>query len=1784
MGGLLASDENLVRRLPLPLAQLYRRAQNAKTPLERHQAAYFLWEAALKLLGSIAVVEYAALKDHDPDLADRLRNLARPALGHWWEFVRRLVPVLADSGHDDLRAARDLVLGQARDDLPRAAGLDALLREVLDGSSGARSTVRLSELFERLVRYRNRELGHGATGQRPADFYERMGQAMLAGSGEILSHLDVLVARRLIYVDDVRRQPSGRWLVERYELSGESARRLESLEVSDSERSRIILPQRVHVESAGTLRSLHPLVLFEPETSEFLFLSARRGRQRVEYLSYSSGRVAEREDLGGDRCKLLSAVLGYAVDGEALSAWAMRSRAEDVTEAPPVDVPRRRAIGEFELLSKIGRGGMGVVYRAWQPSLGRQVALKCVLSGGDAKIEARFAREIRSLGSVEHPNLVKIFTSGSDGEQWFYAMELIEGADLASICDRLTGSTASNVSEEGWRHALTSACALAREREEIVSPSPRSPKPQEPPASGETSPSRPTGSPPALIRTGRGHIDRAVGVLRQAAEAAHALHEAGVIHRDIKPGNIMLTAAGAHAVLMDLGLAQLADDTDGRLTRTRQFVGTLRYASPEQVLATGFLDRRADVYSLGATLWELLTLRPLFGATDKTPTPELMLKVQSVEPERPRRINPRVPADLEAIVLKCLEKDRARRYATALDLADDLRRFERGEPVSAEPPTLKYLLGKHIRRHRGRFALAAAVVLLALAGAATALVRIERERRATEMALFDMYTSLGLKAHEEGNPAQALLWFAGASKRARDDVYRQEATAARLSSWQGRAPAPVRAFLKPGFQPRQILWDPTGSYLLALGQDHRFVIWDIERESEMSLPGGERPVRLAAWSPDGKVLALAAPEGDVDLVSFPARGLLRKVAPLGVVSTIAFSPDGGLLAIGGDRLRVADVRTERAPAEGPTDAPVVHVVFNRKGDRLLAACADGRTSVFATPMSSTGAHALFAPLLNLIPEVQVWVFREGSSDLIRPGFVDEDRKIAMLTSLSDISLWDSETGSLIKTVSFSGALISTAISQDGQHILGGHEDPTNQAQIWNIHADRPASPPLEHPRPVLEAAFGADGAEAWTVCEDGKVRLWSVPSGTLSIPWLRGDVDQRLLATISSPGGVTRACFSPDARWVATAGASGLVQIWTVPEERLRRRQVQFSIASPAFSPTNQYGLPIVHQYFSVHETKVYDVATGQPLSVPLETGGILLGVAFCPDERHLVTLSSTATLAAERRAPDFKPEETPGTLRFWDWRRGVEVLDARATPSEPLDADYSPDGQTLALLCAGGEIFLLDPKSGAQRTKLDRGKHPGRFARFRDGLIQFTPGGRSFITWGLGNTVEVWDAASAKLLFPPLEHEGSYGLDAVISKDGRILVTAFTGHSVTVWDLETGARAAPSFVHPDELSTVDLTSDARHLLTASSDGMARIWDWRSGRLACPPLVHRYQVLAARFCPDERWIITSSGDTLRIWEWQTGKQVSPDYHVPGTFETKIRFTADGSEAFVCGALSKLFFLPLHDFGSSPAKSAADSATIQAFGEVISGQRLSGEGALLNLSVEEWFERWGRLRKERPDLTPLDRSPEALRAWHRRRGDACEEGQQCAGVLWHMDRLRALGEEVDPARRWRLEEFVRTWRFAPRTEPWRDARAFVSMDTEKLKAIEASALASMPVTSPAPYLDFAGYLPERTSFAVGWALRTIECEAPRRVKIFAGSDDAMRVWLNGTLVLVDPEHHEAIPDLHSALVDLQQGTNRLLVEVSTSVGSWILYLRLEEEDGTRLRLTSDGRLERADRRK
>jgi len=735
----LPCDEALVPRLPLPLAQLYRRAHNAHRAKDRKETAYCLWEAAIKLLGSVCVCEYAQLEVHDPRIDAALQNLARPALGHWVGFVRTLLPVLRDhkvSGFDALHDA----LTRRRDDLPRVAGLDSWLRHALEGKPAQKTTVHLLDLFARLTQFRNQEIGHGAIGARDEEFYAQAGLHLLAAAGDFLTRVDLLAGRRLYYLQDLRKD-GGLWISARLELLGESPRRVRPL-TWPAERGAPPVPQAVYLDTRpatddpGHLCSLNPLVVYDEDQDHLLFLNSQRGSKKTEYLCYHTGEHPQRPDLGGEHRALLRRVLNLpALDEDQMKVWAERLALEESPDAAaPAAEEKHRRIGEFELLAEIGRGGQSIVYRALQPSLQREVALKRLLVAGNPNTERHFQREIRALARVDHPNLIKIYTSGIDNEQWFYAMELIDGADLGEISARLTTASAAStdLDLDDWHATLRVACAEARQAEKALSSESRSPSPRPGSLPDLSLPD----APPALRDrlAGQGYVRRIVELLRQVALATHALHQAGVIHRDIKPSNVMVDQRGERAVLMDLGLAKITDASSVSLSASigRGFVGTLRYASPEQALPQMNVpvDARSDVYSLGATLWELLTLKPLFGTAGGN-DPSLLRKIQQDDPPLLRSVNKAIPADLEAIVARCLEKDPAKRYPSAAELAADLQRYLNGETVSVRPVGGVTRWWRYLRRRPLESALAAVCVLgvLALGGIFVQRAIYEETRR-----------------------------------------------------------------------------------------------------------------------------------------------------------------------------------------------------------------------------------------------------------------------------------------------------------------------------------------------------------------------------------------------------------------------------------------------------------------------------------------------------------------------------------------------------------------------------------------------------------------------------------------------------------------------------------------------------------------------------------------------------------------------------------------------------------------------------------------------------------------------------------------------------------------------------------------------------------------------------------------------------------------------------------------------------------------------------------------------
>jgi serine/threonine protein kinase len=358
-------------------------------------------------------------------------------------------------------------------------------------------------------------------------------------------------------------------------------------------------------------------------------------------------------------------------------------------------------LGEFRILREVGRGGMGLVYEAEQASLGRRVALKVLPFAAtmDPRQLQRFHNEARAAASLDHPHIVKVHAVGQERGVHYYAMQFIDGQTLADLIGQQRGVNADrSIIAHGPRPAADTAPAAAAATE-------RAPR-------------------------DRAYYRRVAEWGIQAAEALEHAHQLGVVHRDVKPANLMIDGHGKLWVA-DFGLARTAADSG--LTVTGDLVGTLRYMSPEQALARhGLVDHRTDVYSLGATLYELLALRPVFDGADRQ---ELLRQIAFEEPRPPRRINRGIPPDLETVVLKALEKSPADRFATAQELAGDLRRFCEDLPIRARRPSWAQMGRRWLRGHKPLMAGLAAALVVGLAVLAGSLGWMARDRAARRDAI-----------------------------------------------------------------------------------------------------------------------------------------------------------------------------------------------------------------------------------------------------------------------------------------------------------------------------------------------------------------------------------------------------------------------------------------------------------------------------------------------------------------------------------------------------------------------------------------------------------------------------------------------------------------------------------------------------------------------------------------------------------------------------------------------------------------------------------------------------------------------------------------------------------------------------------------------------------------------------------------------------------------------------------------------------------------------------------------
>jgi serine/threonine protein kinase len=460
--------------------------------------------------------------------------------------------------------------------------------------------------------------------------------------------------------------------------------------------------------------------------------------------------------------RILPAIQALAAFEEPDASSTGRSPA-DLGDAPD------RTLGDFRIRREVGRGGMGVVYEAEQISLGRRVALKVLPYASllDARQLERFKNEARVAAGLHHTNIVPVYTVGSDRGVYYYAMQFIEGRDLADVVQQLRAGSkeqgarskeaeqqrSSGVDEQTTNYSTTPLLhsnslpqsAIRNSKSEI-----------------DTAPiaALPTLHSPSSSLSALSSRERFRTVAEWIATAADALayaHSLGVLHRDIKPANLLIDQWGT-IWISDFGLARI--ECDAGMTMTGDVLGTLRYMSPELALGDhASVNARTDIYALGVTLYELLTLQPAFNAADRR---QLLRQINEEEPLAPRRIDPTIPADLETIVLKAMEKDAADRYSSAGELAADLRRYLEDRPVVARPPSIATRMRKWLWRHSTAVVATVGTLLLAVIGLSIGTLMLNAQKNEAEanlrlaaQAVDQLLAEMGREAGAYGQLPQA---------------------------------------------------------------------------------------------------------------------------------------------------------------------------------------------------------------------------------------------------------------------------------------------------------------------------------------------------------------------------------------------------------------------------------------------------------------------------------------------------------------------------------------------------------------------------------------------------------------------------------------------------------------------------------------------------------------------------------------------------------------------------------------------------------------------------------------------------------------------------------------------------------------------------------------------------------------------------------------------------------------------------------------------------------------------
>jgi WD40 repeat protein len=929
----------------------------------------------------------------------------------------------------------------------------------------------------------------------------------------------------------------------------------------------------------------------------------------------------------------------------------------------------------FEILGELGRGGMGVVYKARQTRLDRLVALKMILLGGHAGPAdlARFRIEAEAIARLQHPNIVQIHEIGEHDGLPYFSLEFCAQGGL----DRKLAGTPL---------------------------------------------------PP----------NEAAALVEKLARAMHDAHEKGVIHRDLKPANILLTEDGTPKIT-DFGLAKKVGE-EGR-TATGAVIGTPSYMAPEQaggkIKDVGPL---CDIYALGTILYECLTGRPPFKAASPLDT---ILQVVNDEPVSVTQLNNKVPKDLETICLKCLAKEPAKRYQTAVALAEDLRRFQAGEPIQARPVGTLERAAKWVRRNPVLAAVSAAALVALVTGALVSLAfGIDASRSAAELALKEQETTKaletsetirremeatdrkrraftrqsallalekGIKLWDEGDATLASLWLTRSLQMAEKEDADLERV---VRCYLAHVPFfvhPLKAILPHDKQVWRIAFSPDGQRVVTTSWDNTARLWDAGNGRALgSAMRHEDKVNSAVFSPDGERLVTASEDGTARLRDGKTGQSLDIVLKHdGPVTAVAYSPDG-------TRIMTADLghvwlwdatngKLLKTPNARQNTRNRIETILFYPGGELAAVqsfdfayVADGRTGELVRKLQSD-------PKYPIEIEIRGCLCMALSPDgkRLAAGFRLRDQRV--------LQLWDARTGALIgKAQPHPASIRAVTFSPDGKRLATGCED--GQIRLWDGETGetRPAAHGrgMSHQADVECVTFSPDGKTLLSGSWDGSGRLWDVGL-------------QRPLGGRMHQGLVSRGEFNKSGSVMATASSAGSGRLWIpapcrLPVTRLPRLDILALFARMFKQPTAQPG-------------------------------------------RESIRIGSDGRFAAVAKKAGFMVD----VLRLPARDHALHQLTFQAMV---VDLAFAPGGDKLLTASIDGHCLFWDAATGKQTGQITL---PKGYAR----TVAFAPNGNALLVCSSESTARLWDPETCQPLGPELAIRGDAPPDAVFNEQGSHFV-----------------------------------------------------------------------------------------------------------------------------------------------------------------------------------------------------------------------------------------------------------------------------------------------------------------------------------------------------------------------------------------------------------------------------